>query len=91
MHAEEIKAAMRMRNKTPSMLASELSISPSSVSQTIHGAIKSPRIQQAIAEVLGLSVSEIWPGQMRLRREKNASPVHERAGLKPAPVMNSTH
>jgi lambda repressor-like predicted transcriptional regulator len=47
MHPEEIKAALRMRKKTPRMLADELGVTPSSISQTIHGAIKSSRIQAA--------------------------------------------
>lgn len=91
MHPELIKAHLRMKGVTPALLAERLGKSRSCITQVIAARTKTPEIQQAIAAVLGLPVSDIWPGQIRLRREKNASPVHERAGLKPAPVMNSTH
>jgi lambda repressor-like predicted transcriptional regulator len=74
MHPEEIKAALRMRGKTFRFLADELGVTPSSVSQTAHGAIKSPRIQTAISVVLGRPASDIWPGQVRLVRRRSLNP-----------------
>jgi lambda repressor-like predicted transcriptional regulator len=69
-HPEEIKAALRMRGKTFRILADELGVTPSSISQTAHGAIKSPRIQAAISAVLERPASVIWPGQTRLVRRR---------------------
>ena len=71
MHPELIKAHMRMRGVTPAMLAERLGKSRSCITQVIAARTKTPEIQQAIAEVLELPVSEIWPGQVRLRREKS--------------------
>ncbi|MDR0701285.1 MAG: helix-turn-helix domain-containing protein [Azoarcus sp.] len=70
MHKEEIKAAMRMKGVTPTMLADRIGVSSSAMCQTIDGAIKSPRIQAAISEVLGLPPEKIWPHMVRLRRSK---------------------
>lgn len=71
MHREEIKAAMRMKGVTPAMLADSIGVSSSAMCQTINGAIKSPRIQAAISEVLGLPPEKIWPRIVRLRRSKS--------------------
>ncbi|MDR1063635.1 MAG: helix-turn-helix domain-containing protein [Azoarcus sp.] len=72
MHPELIKAHMRMKGVTPSVLADQLGRSRSCITQVIAAKTKTPEIQQAIANVIGLPVSEIWPGQVRLRREKGA-------------------
>jgi lambda repressor-like predicted transcriptional regulator len=71
MHPELIKAHMRMKGVTPAILADRLGRSRPCITQVISAKSKTPEIQQAIAEVLGLPVSEIWPGQVRLRRQKN--------------------
>lgn len=70
MHPEEIKAGMRMKGTTPAMLADELGVSSASMSQVIAGSIRSERIQNAIARVLGRPVSAIWPDKPRLRRSR---------------------
>ncbi|MDR3351756.1 MAG: helix-turn-helix domain-containing protein [Zoogloeaceae bacterium] len=68
MHVEEIKAAMRMRGITQALLADQLGVTRSAVGATISGTNKSPRIQAAIARIIEKPASEIWQGQVRLRR-----------------------
>ena len=70
MHPEQIKAAMRMAGTTPAMLCDELDVAASSMSQTITGHIKSKRIQTRISEIVGKPITEIWPGQVTLRRSR---------------------
>ena len=70
MHPEEIKAKLRMAGHTPAMLADELQVAPSSISQTISGRIRSARIQRRIGQILGLSISAIWPDQLILKRSR---------------------
>jgi len=69
MHPEEIKAALRMSGWTQVMLADDLNVSRSSVTQTIVGGSRSARIQQRISDILGKPVKAIWPGQVVLRRD----------------------
>jgi lambda repressor-like predicted transcriptional regulator len=73
MHPEEIKAAMRMKGTTPAALADELRLSKSTVSQIINGAGTSRRVQDAIAQLIGRPVDEIWApkAQSGLRRVRN--------------------
>lgn len=70
MHPEEIKAAMRIAGTTSAMLCDELQVAASSVSQTISGHIKSPRIQKRISEIIKKPVEVIWPNQVVLRRSR---------------------
>jgi len=70
MHPEEIKAALRMSGWTQVMLADDLNVSRSSVTQTIVGGSRSARIQQRISDILGKPVKAIWPGQVVLRRDR---------------------
>lgn len=73
MHPEEIKAAIRMKGTTPSVIADELEVSRTTVSQVIHGRGVSARVANRISEVLGLPVVHIWPAARPslLRRTKN--------------------
>jgi lambda repressor-like predicted transcriptional regulator len=68
MHKEEIKAQLRMKGVTQVMLAEELEVATSSIAQAIAGRIRSARIQDRIASIIGKPVSEIWPNQVVLRR-----------------------
>jgi lambda repressor-like predicted transcriptional regulator len=70
MHPEEIKAALRIKGFTQAILADELEVAASSVSQAITGHIRSERIQKRISEIIGKPVKTIWPDQVRLRRTK---------------------
>jgi lambda repressor-like predicted transcriptional regulator len=68
MHAEEIKATIRMEGITPAMIAQELGVTQQTVSGVIHGKGKSQRIQKRISEVTGKSIEELWPPQPLMRR-----------------------
>jgi len=70
MHPEQIKAEMRMRGYTQARLADEMGVKKSTVSQVISGTGKSLPIQTAIAKLLGKKITELWPGQIRLRRSR---------------------
>lgn len=70
MHPEKIKAALRMKGFTQAVLADEMGVAPSSISQAITGYIRSDRIQKRISDILELPVSSLWPGQVRLRRTR---------------------
>jgi lambda repressor-like predicted transcriptional regulator len=70
MHPEQIKAEMRMRGYTQARLADEIGVKKSTVSQVIGGVGKSFPIQTAIANLLGISIEKLWPGQVRLRRSR---------------------
>ncbi len=71
MHPEQIKAALRMKGFTQAMLADELEVARTTIGQTISGRVKSERIQNRICAVLGMSIKEIWPDQIRLRRSRS--------------------
>ncbi|WP_197456998.1 helix-turn-helix domain-containing protein [Cephaloticoccus capnophilus] len=60
-HPEQIKALLRMKGITPTALADELGVGHSSVSQVISGKSVSARIRASIAEIIGMSVEELWP------------------------------
>lgn len=80
MHPEEIKAAMRIAGTTPAMLADELEVAPSSVSQVIAGLIRSKRIQLRISQIIGKPVDVIWPKKTAvLRRSRQKVELQRRA------------
>jgi len=66
MHAEEIKAAIRMSGTTPAVIADELQVSKTTVSTVIHGRCVSNRVMQRIADVIGKPVEKIWPKKEQL-------------------------
>lgn len=68
MHAEEIKATIRMKGITPAVIAQELGVTQQTVSGVIHGKGKSRRIQKRISEVTGISIETLWPPQPLMRR-----------------------
>jgi lambda repressor-like predicted transcriptional regulator len=86
MHPEQIKAAMRMKGVTPTVLADELQVANSTMSQVISGRSVSARIRGRIAEVTGYSVDQLWPPstqpalRRRLRKERAEQPG-ARAGV----------
>lgn len=75
MHPEQIKAEMRMAGTTPAMLADELGVANSSISQVIYGRAESARIKARIAKIIGKPVTAIWPGAGRttLRRSQSTA------------------
>jgi lambda repressor-like predicted transcriptional regulator len=68
MHPEQIKADIRMAGTTPSVIANELGVTKTTVSQVIHGRGTSARIQSYISEIIGKPVERIWPPRKQLPR-----------------------
>jgi len=70
MHPEEIKAAMRIKGVTMSMLADEMGVSVTSVARVVNGTTRSQRIQDRVSDIVGKPVKVLWPAQVRLRRTR---------------------
>ncbi|WP_276681239.1 helix-turn-helix domain-containing protein [Thalassolituus oleivorans] len=66
MHAEEIKAAIRMSGTTPAVIADELDVSRTTMSTVIHGRCVSKRVMQRISDVIGQPIEKIWPPKDQL-------------------------
>lgn len=65
MHSEQIKAAMRMAGTTQAMLADELNISRSTVTQVLNGTGKSARVMARVSEITGIPISTLWPNSVK--------------------------
>lgn len=61
MKPNEIRAALLLRDIRPIEIARKLKVGRSAVCNVITGYGKSRRIQEAIAEMIGKTVEEIWP------------------------------
>ncbi len=61
MHAELIKANLRMRGTSCAAIAKRLRISQNAVSLVIYRRAKSARIERAIARALELPVATVFP------------------------------
>jgi len=59
---EDIKAGLRKRGYTLAGVAQELGVSRQAVSLILAGR-RSQRIEAYIAQVLGLTVAEVWTGR----------------------------
>lgn len=76
MHHEQIKAELRMRGVTLTMLAEQCQVSRSMVTQVIYGFAKSKNIAQRISKIVGKPVDTIWPTpRPELRRSRAAQGV----------------
>lgn len=70
MHPEDIKAELRKKGTSQKKIADTLKVNPTTVHNVIYGGCKSERIAGAIAMVIGVDRSAIWPGRY--------APLHER-------------
>lgn len=61
MKANEIRAALLLKEVRPVEIANKLAVSRAAVSSVISGTLKSKRIQEEIAGIIGKKVEEIWP------------------------------
>ena len=61
MKPNEIRAELLLRGVRPSEIARKLKVGRAAISNVITGCGKSRRIQEAIAEMIGKTVEEIWP------------------------------
>jgi len=55
------QAALRIRGTTLAAIARDIKVSAASVSMVSQGRGRSARIEQAIAERLGMQAPELWP------------------------------
>ena len=62
MKPNEIRAALLLQDVRPTEIANRLQVSRAAVSSVIGGNLKSARIQEAIANIIGKKIEEIWPG-----------------------------
>ena len=62
-HPEDIKAALRKSGSSQASSARELGCFPSSVSNIIAGRESSRRVATHIANKLGKTLNDLWPGQ----------------------------
>lgn len=63
MHPAYIHAAIKECGLNQVRIAENLDVSPSTVRHVITGHTKSRRIAQAIAQLTGKSLEELWPGK----------------------------
>jgi len=61
MNAEDIRAAIRKRYGTMSALSRKLGLHQNTVSTVISQPGHSAKVEQAIADTLGVSARDIWP------------------------------
>lgn len=73
LHHELIKARLRILGSSLSCIAKELGVSRSSVVPAVKGRSTSLRVDEAVAEKLGVSVDDLFPGrhQRPPRKAKN--------------------
>jgi lambda repressor-like predicted transcriptional regulator len=62
LHPEDIKAALRKKRITQKAIAKEFGVSETVIHFVITDRSRSRRIAEYIAEKIGRSVDEIWPG-----------------------------
>jgi lambda repressor-like predicted transcriptional regulator len=65
-----IAASLRALGITQAALADELGVSTSTVATVVTGKSKSYPVQKAIAQKLNSTIEALWPGQVRLRRNR---------------------
>lgn len=70
MHPEDIKAELRKKGSSQKKIADCMKVNQTTVHNVIHGACKSERVAKAIAEVIGVDRSELWPGRYETPAER---------------------
>ncbi|MCD1620903.1 helix-turn-helix domain-containing protein [Salipiger manganoxidans] len=70
---ERLKYELRLRGHNFSSIAVELGVSFGAISSCVSGAMKSQKIQAAVARKLGKEPAEIWPDRYRQPEEKNST------------------
>lgn len=61
MHREEIKTRLRLMGSSLAGVARELGVTKQTVNAVLAGKGRSKRIEETIAQRLGLTVEEVWP------------------------------
>lgn len=62
MHPADIKAALEKKNSSMSTVARDLRLSNSTIRLVVYGFGKSRRVAAHISKVVGIPVSQLWPG-----------------------------
>ena len=70
---ERLKYELRLRGHNFSSIAVELGVSFGAISSCVSGAMKSQKIQAAVARKLGKDPAEIWPDRYRRPENKNST------------------
>jgi len=60
---QRIRAALALKGITLSAIARELDVKPTTITIVSKGYRRSRRIEQAIADALGCTPSQIWPNR----------------------------
>jgi len=68
-HREWLKAQLRQREWSLARVARQLNLSRAAVSMVLAGR-RSQRVEGFIAQVLGLTVAEAWPGRYPSDKER---------------------
>ncbi|WP_373281653.1 helix-turn-helix domain-containing protein [Litoreibacter roseus] len=68
-----IQYLLALAGTTFSGVADRLSISPSAVCSASLGRYRSARVEQEISRIVGLPVSEIWPGRTPSKKQEDAA------------------
>lgn len=63
MHPADIKAALQKKGSSQAEIAHRLNKGTQTVSNVVNGRSTSRLIAQAIADEIGLTLDEIWPGR----------------------------
>ncbi|TSK07927.1 MAG: helix-turn-helix domain-containing protein [Geobacter sp.] len=58
--SQEVKAKMVLKDISQSSIATELDVTPGTVSAVVSGKRKSKRVQEAIAKKLGIKYETLW-------------------------------
>jgi len=57
----KIRAKMINKGLTGAAIARKVGVDRTAISKTVHGKIKSFRLRKAIAEAIGVKVTDLWP------------------------------
>ena len=79
MHSEDIKAALRKRGWTLADIAKELDICPSAVSHALTRQ-RSRRVEETIANKIGLPLQEVWPQRYTGVSSHANTPIRQQTG-----------
>jgi len=66
----EIKIAMLKAGVTPKSIGADSGLTPQAISHAVHQARSGQRARLAVAQALGVDVTEIWPDALLPLRER---------------------
>jgi DNA-binding XRE family transcriptional regulator len=84
MSNKEIKILLMRKDVKQADIARQLKVSKTAVHNVIKGISESKRIKKAIAESMGISINDLWPGEIT-KTHSNVDDVlsaSSQAGLK---------